>query len=91
MKNVESLKLNLSDGAFYFFPDVSAYFGKSYNGETMHSPEDISMFLLKEANIALVSGEAFGDKNCIRLSYATSEEKLTECCKRMIEAFAKLK
>lgn len=91
LKNVEGLKLNLPDGAFYFFPDVSAYFGKSYNGETMHSPEDISMFLLKEANIALVSGEAFGDKNCIRLSYATSEEKLTECCKRMAEAFAKLK
>lgn len=91
LKDVEGLKLNLPDGAFYFFPDVSAYFGKSFNGETMNSPEDISMFLLKEANVALVSGEAFGDRKCIRLSYATSEKTLTECCKRMATAFAKLK
>lgn len=90
LKDVEGLKLNLPDGAFYFFPDISAYFGKSYQGETIQSPEDLSMFLLKEANVALVSGEAFGDKNCIRLSYATSEEKLTECCNRMKAAFAKL-
>lgn len=91
LKDVEGLKLNLPDGAFYFFPDVSAFFGKNYNGETINTPEDVSMFLLKEANVALVSGEAFGDKNCIRLSYATSEEKLVECCKRMKQALAKLK
>lgn len=90
LKDVPGLKLNLPDGAFYFFPDVSAYFGKTYNGETINTPEDVSMFLLKEANVAMVSGEAFGDKNCIRLSYATSEEKLIECCKRMKDALAKL-
>lgn len=90
LKDVEGLKLNLPDGAFYFFPDVSAYFGKTFNGETINTPDDISMFLLREANVALVSGLAFGDKNCVRLSYATSEEKLIECCKRIKEALAKL-
>ncbi len=90
LKEIPGLKVNLPDGAFYFFPDVSAYFGKSYNGATLNTPEDISLYLLREANVAMVSGESFGDKNCIRLSYATSEEKLREACKRMKEAFAKL-
>jgi len=90
LKEIPGLKVNLPDGAFYFFPDVSSYFGKSYNGATLNTPEDISLYLLREANVAMVSGESFGDKNCIRLSYATSEEKLREACKRMKEAFAKL-
>ncbi len=90
LKEIPGLKVNLPEGAFYFFPDVRAYFGKSYNGKTMNTPEDISLFLLAEGNIAVVSGEAFGDKYCLRLSYATSEEKLREACKRMKEAFAKL-
>jgi len=90
LKEIPGLKVNLPDGAFYFFPDVSAYFGKSYHGTALNTPEDISLFLLREANVAMVSGESFGDKNCIRLSYATSEEKLREACKRMKEAFAKL-
>jgi aspartate aminotransferase len=90
LKEIPGLKVNLPDGAFYFFPDVSAYFGKSYNGATLKTPEDVSLFLLREANVAMVSGESFGDKNCIRLSYATSEEKLREACKRMKEALAKL-
>ena len=90
LKEIPGLKVNLPDGAFYFFPDVSAYFGKSYNGTTLSTPEDISLYLLREANVAMVSGESFGDKNCIRLSYATSEEKLREACKRMKDAFAKL-
>lgn len=90
LKEVPGLKVNLPEGAFYFFPDVSAYFGKSANGAALNTPEDISLYLLREANVATVSGESFGDKNCIRLSYATSEEKLREACKRMKEAFAKL-
>lgn len=90
LKEIPGLKVNLPDGAFYFFPDVSAYFGKSYNGTVLNTPEDISLYLLREANVAMVSGESFGDKNCIRLSYATSEEKLREACKRIKEAFAKL-
>jgi len=91
LNDIPGIKTNLPDGAFYFFFDVSAFFGKSYNGTTIHSPEDMSTFLLKEALIALVNGEAFGDKNCIRLSYATSQEKLITVCTRLKEALAKLK
>ncbi|HWB62228.1 MAG TPA: pyridoxal phosphate-dependent aminotransferase [Chitinophagales bacterium] len=90
LSEIPGVKVNLPDGAFYFFPDVSSYFGKSYNGKTMHTPEDISLYLLAEAKVATVSGESFGDKTCIRLSYATSEEKLREACRRMKEAFGKL-
>lgn len=90
LKEIPNLKVNLPEGAFYFFFDVSAYFGKAYEGKAMNTPEDISLFLLTEGKIALVSGESFGDKNCLRMSYATSEEKLREACKRMKEAFGKL-
>jgi len=90
LKEIPGVKTNLPDGAFYFFPDVSSYIGKSFDGDTMKSPEDISLYLLKDAKVATVSGESFGDKNCIRLSYATSEEKLREACKRMKQSFSKL-
>lgn len=90
LKEIPGLKVNLPDGAFYFFFDVSSYFGKSFNGQPMNTPEDISLYLLSEAKLGVVSGEAFGDKNCLRISYATSEAKLREACKRMKEAFAKL-
>jgi aspartate aminotransferase len=90
LNDIPGIKTNLPDGAFYFFFDVSAFFGKSYNGHTINNPEDMSGYLLKEGKISLVNGEAFGDKNCIRLSYAASEEKLIEVCKRMKEALAKL-
>lgn len=90
LTEIPGLKVNLPDGAFYFFFDVSSYFGKSFNGKVMNTPEDISLYLLSEGNIGLVSGEAFGDKYCLRMSYATAEEKLKEACRRMKEAFAKL-
>jgi aspartate aminotransferase len=90
LKEIPGLKVNLPEGAFYFFFDVSSYFGKSYKGNALKTPEDISLFLLSEANVAVVSGESFGDRNCLRLSYATSEEKLKEACKRMKEGFGKL-
>lgn len=90
LKEIPGLKVNLPDGAFYFFFDVSAYFGKTYEGKPVNTPEDISLFLLNEGKIAMVSGESFGDKNCLRMSYATSEDKLREACKRAKEAFAKL-
>jgi len=91
LNDIPGIKTNLPDGAFYFFFDVSAFFGKSYNGTHITSPEDMSAYLLKEALIALVNGEAFGDKKCLRLSYATSQEKLIEVCKRLKDALAKLK
>lgn len=87
---IPNLKVNLPDGAFYFFFDVSGYFGKSYNGFTVNSPEDMSAFLLNEGKIGLVNGEAFGDKKCIRLSYAASEEKLREVCTRLKDTLSKL-
>jgi aspartate aminotransferase len=89
LKEIPGLKVNLPDGAFYFFFDVSAYFGKSFEGKTLSTPEDVSLFLLSDAKIALVSGESFGDKNCLRMSYATSEEKLIEACKRLKDSLSK--
>ncbi len=91
LKDIPGLKVNLPDGAFYFFPDVSAYLGKSFNGNVINTPEELCLLLLSEAKVATVGGESFGDKNCIRLSYATSEEKLIEAGKRLKEGFAKLK
>ena len=91
MKEIPGLKTNNPQGAFYVFPEVSYYFGKSYNGKTINNATDISLFLLEEAHVALVPGAAFGDDNYIRFSYATSEENLTEALKRMKEALAKLK
>lgn len=91
MKEIPGLKANVPQGAFYVFPEVSYYFGKSYNGKTISNATDISMFLLEEAHVALVPGAAFGDDNYIRFSYATSEENLKEALKRMKEALAKLK
>lgn len=90
LKEIPGLKVNLPEGAFYFFFDVSAYFGKSFEGKTINTPEDVSLYLLAQANVAVVSGEAFGDKNCVRISYATSEEKLIEACRRMKTAFSAL-
>jgi len=91
LKEMPGLKVNLPAGAFYFFPDVSAYFGKNFKGNEVNTPEDMSLYLLNEARVTTVSGESFGDKNCIRLSYATSEDKLVEGCKRMKAALLNLK
>jgi len=91
LKEIPGLKTNVPDGAFYIFPDISSYFGKSYNNYHIKNSNDLSMFLLEEGNVALVSGDAFGDDNCIRFSYATSEDKLIESVKRVKEALAKLK
>jgi aspartate aminotransferase len=91
LKEIPGIKTNIPDGAFYVFPDISYYFGKSYGIHLIRNSLDLSMFLLEEGNVALVSGDAFGDNNCIRFSYATSEDKLIESAKRIKEALAKLK
>lgn len=91
LKEIPGVKTTVPDGAFYIFPDISYYFGKSYNNYHIKNSNDLSMFLLEEGNIALVSGDAFGDDNCMRFSYATSEERLIESVKRVKEALAKLK
>ena len=90
LKAIPGIKTNLPSGAFYFFPDVSSYFGKSANGEKIKDALDLSLYLLNEAHVALVSGDAFGDPNSIRISYAASEEKLSEAMKRIAAALAKL-
>ena len=84
------VRANVPVGAFYVFPDVSSFFGKSYNGTVVKDANDICLYLLAEALVALVSGDAFGDPNCIRISYAASEETLTEAMKRVAAALAKL-
>ena len=83
---IPGLKLNVPEGAFYVFPDVSSYFGKTLRGKLINNADDFSIYLLAEANVATVTGDAFGNPNCIRFSYATSEELLTEALRRIKEA-----
>lgn len=85
------VKTNVPDGAFYVFPDISSFFGKSYNGQTINDANELCVYLLSEAMVALVTGDAFGDPNCIRISYAASEETLTTAMNRVAEALSKLK
>ena len=83
---VEGFKLNIPDGAFYVFPDISYFFGKTIKGKTINNANDFSLFLLEEANVATVTGDAFGAPNCIRISYAASEAILREAIKRIGKA-----
>ena len=80
---IDGFKLNIPDGAFYVFPDISAFFGKTIKGRQIQTAGDFSMLLLEEANVATVTGEAFGAPDCIRLSYAASVEQLREAIKRI--------
>ena len=80
---IDGFKLNIPDGAFYVFPDISAFFGKTFRGKTIKNANDFSMFLLEEANVATVTGDAFGAPNCIRMSYAASEDQLREAITRI--------
>lgn len=80
---IDGVKLNVPKGAFYIFPDVSAFFGKTIKGKKIENAGDLSMLLLEEGNVATVTGEAFGAPNCIRISYAASEENLREAVKRI--------
>ncbi|MGV9003137.1 pyridoxal phosphate-dependent aminotransferase [Flavobacterium sp.] len=86
VKEIPNWKINIPEGAFYVFPDVSYYFGKTLKSTLIKDATDLSMYLLAEANVATVTGEAFGNPDCLRLSYATSEELLIEAFKRIKEA-----
>jgi aspartate aminotransferase len=88
IKEIPGLKINVPEGAFYVFPNVSSYFGKTLNGTKIENATDFSMYLLSQANVATVTGDAFGNPDCIRFSYATSEELLTEAMRRIKEALA---
>lgn len=88
IQNIPGLKINIPEGAFYVFPDVSSFFGKTLKGTKIENATDLSMYLLAEANVATVTGDAFGNPNCLRISYATSEAILTEALKRIKEALS---
>lgn len=90
LSTINGVKTNNPGGAFYVFPDISSFFGKCYKDYTIQSADDLCMYLLSEALVALVTGDAFGDPNCIRISYAASEETLTEAMHRIKKALEKL-
>jgi aspartate aminotransferase len=91
LKEIPGVKANYPTGAFYFFPDVSAYYGKADGPRTIKNGDDFCLYMLEVAHVSLVPGGAFGDENCVRLSYAASEKDLREAMKRMKETLAKLK
>ncbi len=101
LNEIPGFKQRMPQGAFYFFPDVSALYGKhvpadsqfaaTYNKTAIENSTDLCMYLLYDANVALVQGSAFGDDNCIRLSYATSEANLKEACRRIKAAVEAMK
>lgn len=101
LQEIHGFKVRLPQGAFYFFPDVAALYGKNvpadsvfaqtYKKTVIENSTDLCMYILYDANVALVQGSAFGDDNCIRLSYATSEDNLKEACRRIKAAVENLK
>ncbi len=91
LNEIPGIKCNIPKGAFYIFPDVSYYFGKKDGEEIIENANDLCMYLLNKAHVALVSGAAFGNPECIRISYAASDDKLIEAAKRMKEKLAQLK
>lgn len=91
LKEIKDVKVNLPEGAFYFFPDVSAFFGRKDNeGNIIANSSDLALYLLNEAHVATVGGDSFGNNDCIRMSYAASDEQLTEALTRIKTALGKL-
>lgn len=90
-KEISGLEVNCPQGAFYLFPKCSGFYGKSYEGKTINNSTDLAMFLLEEGHVATVGGDAFGDPECFRMSYATSDDNIREAMRRIKETLAKLK
>ena len=90
-KEIPGLEVNCPQGAFYLFPKCSGSYGKSYEGKTINNSTDLAMFLLEEGHVATVGGDAFGDPECFRMSYATSDDNIREAMRRIKETLAKLK
>jgi aspartate aminotransferase len=88
LREIEGFKVNIPKGAFYVFPDISAFFGKTIDHIKIENANDFSLFILEKANVATVTGDAFGAPNCIRMSYAASEAQLREAIKRIKEALS---
>lgn len=91
LKEIPGIKANIPDGAFYVFPDISDYFGKSDGGKTINNSKDFCMYILEKVYVALVPGGAFGNPDCVRISYATSKEQIIEATSRIKKALAELK
>ena len=90
LRNIKGIKINEPKGAFYLFPDISELYGQHFNGKTIYNADDFCLFLLEEAKVALVTGNAFGSPNCIRISYAASMDQLKEAVYRIKSAISKL-
>ena len=90
LKQISGVKINVPPGAFYVFPDISSYFGKSANGITVNTASDLSLYLLEFANVAIVTGDAFGDPDCIRISYAAAKDVLEKAMDRIEAALNQL-
>ena len=90
LKAIDGFEVNVPQGAFYIFPDVSALFGRKHAGGNISSGHDLAMYLLEAADVATVGGDAFGSPNCIRLSYAASDEQLAEALRRIERAVGEL-
>ncbi|MDG1227699.1 MAG: pyridoxal phosphate-dependent aminotransferase [Polaribacter sp.] len=88
LRDIDGFKVNVPEGAFYVFPDVSAFFGKTIKGVKIENASDFSLFILENANVATVTGAAFGTPNCIRISYAASELQIREAIKRIKDALS---
>lgn len=90
-KEIPGLEVNCPQGAFYLFPKCSSFYGKSYEGRKIETSTDLAMYLLEEGHVATVGGDAFGDPECFRMSYATSDDNIREAMRRIKETLAKLK
>lgn len=90
-KEIPGLKTAIPEGAFYIFPECDSYFGKSFGDRVIENAGDLAMYLLEEGHVATVGGTAFGAPNCLRFSYATSDENIVEAMQRVKEALARLK
>ena len=86
LSEIEGFSCNIPEGAFYVFPDISSLFGKTFKGKKIANASDLSLFLLEEALVATVTGDAFGNPNCIRISYAASQAQITEAVTRIKRA-----
>ncbi len=91
LREIPGVKANYPEGAFYFFPDVSYYYGKKDGSTAINNGDDFCLYMLEKAHVSLVPGGAFGDEACVRLSYAASEKDLREALKRIKDALALLK
>jgi aspartate aminotransferase len=92
VKEIKGLKVTVPEGAFYVFPECKSFFGKKTpKGDVIANANDLAMYILMEGHVACVSGDAFGDKNCIRMSYATSEENIKEAFRRIKECLDAIK